>query len=185
MNNDFLPIIKTDSIPPRPEVETRCYTYCNLAEVTNCCSSLPNSQVVFVVSEACRHCSMRCQSLCCVNTLFLCYGKYVKETVIDLEMACVVTRTWKMWSYTRRRNLFSCCSPTPFHLCLQLGTQRQKLKGVEFCLIFFVLHIYLFSPFSKCYKGFLWKEVEGTEDIEILLGDMSVRWILVSSGNWA
>lgn len=95
---------------------------------------------------------MRCQSFCCVNTLFPCYGKYIKETVIDLEMACVVTRTWNMWSYSRRRNLFSCCSPTPFHLCLQLGTQRQKLKGVEFCLIF-LFHIYFFSPFWKMLQG--------------------------------
>lgn len=91
---------------------------------------------------------MRCQSFCCVNTLFPCYGKYIKETVIDLEMACVVTRTWNMWSYSRRRNLFSCCSPTPFHLCLQLGTQRQKLKGVEFCLIFFVSYLLFFSIFK-------------------------------------
>lgn len=88
MNKDFLPIIKIDGIPLCPEVETRrCYSYCNLAEVIHYFSSLPNSQVIFAVNEACQYCSMICQILCSVTTLFLCYGRHVKESVVDVEMA--------------------------------------------------------------------------------------------------
>lgn len=39
----------------------------------------------------------------------------------------------------------------------------------------FLFHIYLFSPFSKCVKGCLWKAGVGTEDNEIPLGDMPAR----------
>lgn len=159
MNNDFLLIIKTDGIPLCPVVETRCYTYCNLAEVTNCCSSLPNSQVVFVVSEAFRYCSIRHQSLCWVKTP--CYGKHVKETVLDLGLVCVVTRSWKTWSYSRRRNSFSCFSPTPFHLYVQL-------KGVGFCLIFFCFISTSFHHFQNVSRDVCGRQEWGLKTMKYL-----------------